>query len=30
LISAGITDVRDLDDVPRRLGARVRTLGWCC
>ena len=23
-------DVRDLDDVPRRLGGRVRTLGWCC
>jgi len=30
LISARGTDVRGLDDVPRRLGARVRTLGWCC
>jgi len=30
LISARYTDVRGLDDVPRRLGGEVRTLGWCC
>jgi hypothetical protein len=30
LISARETDVRALGDVPKRLGGRVRTLGWCC
>lgn len=30
LISTRKTDVRGLDDVPKRLGGEVRTLGWCC
>jgi hypothetical protein len=30
LISARQTDVRSLDDVPKRLGTGVKTLGWCC
>jgi WD domain, G-beta repeat len=30
LIRARKTDVRSLDDMPKRLGGRVKTLGWCC
>ena len=30
LIGAHGPDVRGLDDVPKRLGGGVRTLGWCC
>jgi WD40 repeat protein len=30
LISARGPDVRGLDDVPKRLGLGVKTLGWCC
>jgi WD40 repeat protein len=30
LIGTRTTDVRSLDDVPKRLGGGVKTLGWCC